>query len=326
MKRFLKSKKGLIFLVTAFYCGFGYAYEFPRYDISEGYSSCSYVNNGDGTSTISLDIKFKKTPQYISGAYFISRAVMLFLYNKEGRLTPSSSAAKTVSINGSNGYAYIGTYYNLYRGSGGDWSRKDPFVATVKMVIANDVVKDWPAVGMAAGAFTSAADYIDGKGLAYISPGNKSCIVLLNPEFPPPPVDTLISMKAPDWDLGELNLGKETSKFFSQPSEQLCFTYEGSNYIIYQKFLIDASSSNGVTAEGNYLLRNEELSTSTVPYRLTLDELGQKIVLPNTSKKKFNLNKSGKTCFAPTFSAWADRKAKSGNYSDILTFTIVAQP
>ena len=56
---------------------------------------------------------------------------------------------------------------------------------------------------------------------------------------------TEIKVTAPDWDLGELERGKETTRTFATDAQRLCFSYDP-KYIDYDKYLISASNRNGV--------------------------------------------------------------------------------
>ena len=56
---------------------------------------------------------------------------------------------------------------------------------------------------------------------------------------------TEIKVTAPDWDLGELERGQETTRTFATDAQRLCFSYDP-KYIDYDKYLISASNRNGV--------------------------------------------------------------------------------
>ena len=61
-----------------------------------------------------------------------------------------------------------------------------------------------------------------GAGTLYVGAGVEGCR-LINPTQPPPsPVMTEIKVTAPDWDLGELERGKETTRTFATDAQRLC--------------------------------------------------------------------------------------------------------
>ena len=167
--------------------------------------------------------------------------------------------------------------------------------------------------------------------VAYISPSDKggSCKTLIDPGTPPPPEDLRIRMTAPDWDLGELERGRETTKTFSAQNDQLCLDYKGNNFISgYQQYIIDASNRNGLSANGSrYLLKHSsDAQASGLPYHVTLNESATSVTLPNTAKRGFKLSQNGTTCFTPTINVTTEKNAKGGHYDDVLTFTIIAKP
>ena len=129
-------------------------------------------------------------------------------------------------------------------------------------------------------------------------------------------------MAAPDWDLGELPEGNG-EKIFPSSSDQLCFTYSGTA-VSGKQFVINAGSANGVV-NNRYRLKNLKDATQLIPYSLTLDSGTSNVSLPNASNKALPLNSSGRTCFVPTFKTTVDPTVKSGNYSDVLTFTVVTK-
>ncbi|WP_157838055.1 hypothetical protein [Pseudomonas sp. PH1b] len=298
-------------------------------NLSNGYSSCSFKDNGNGTSTLQLTIDYKSSSGHTDGSSFNSRGILIYTYDANGKLKTSSSSAKNLSINGvkySNTFA--GEGYVMYYGSASPWKTTSAFTAAVEFQVDNSSIAAWPAVGIRAGNFTGGNDVGESTGLAYLSSTTKggACRVLTNPDLPPPPVDTTITMTAPDWDLGELLRGEETLKTFSATNQQLCFTYDGSKFITYQKFIINASNENGLSANGRYQLKHLEDSSQTVPYTLSLNSGSTLVPLPNTQNALLSLSSDGRMCFVPTFRALAQKWAKGGAYSDVLTFTIVAKP
>ena len=90
----------------------------------------------------------------------------------------------------------------------------------------------------------------------------------IDPTKPPPsPVTTEIKVTAPDWDLGELERGKETTRTFATDAQRLCFAYDA-KYIEYDKYLISVSNRNGV-ADNKFLLVSVADGSETVPYTLS---------------------------------------------------------
>ncbi|KVN28522.1 hypothetical protein WJ63_12275 [Burkholderia pyrrocinia] len=144
---------------------------------------------------------------------------------------------------------------------------------------------------------------------------------VIDPTKPPPPAIG-INVTAPDWNLGELPEG-DGEKVLSSSSDQLCFTYIGAA-TSGKQFIINAGSANGV-AGNRYRLKNLKDATQLVPYSLTLNSGTSNVPLPNASNKSLSLNSSGRTCFVPTFKTTVDPTVEAGDYSDVLTFTIVTK-
>ncbi|MCA7936089.1 hypothetical protein [Burkholderia cepacia] len=293
--------------------------------LSNGYGACSWQDNGNGTSTISLTIDYKKVAGHTVGRIFASRGILVYTYDSNGVMRASSKAAQTVRINGAaHRYIYEGNGYAMYYASVGptNWLNEEPFIANVSILISNSVIKDWPAIAIRAGNFTWGDDVGEIKGAAYLSTlgGNGACKVL-DPTVPPPPPPPAITIAvaAPDWDLGELARGGAVEKTLARPADQLCFTYSG--VAGTQNFVIDAQSQNGIAAN-RYLLKNVSNASQTIPYDLTLDSGTASFTVPNTAKRPIALNKDNRTCFVPTFRTWIDSTVKVGDYSDVLTFMI----
>ena len=307
------------------------AYVLVLSDVSSGYSNCSYTET-DTVATFNLTIQFKSIDGRLGGARFNSRGIMLYTYDENGALLNSGSVASTMTL---NGVSYTAIYqdalgkYVMYNGraAASQWTTTTAMTANVTFTVLKSKIAAWPAVGVRAGNFTDKDDVGEITGLAYIGPSSTgNCSVLTNPENPPPAVSPTVTMTAPDWDLGELPRGEETELTLPATKDQLCFNYEGSTAITNQKYLINASNTNGLSANGRYLLKSLEDSSQTVPYTLTLANSTDSVLLPNIQNRLFSLDAGGKTCFTPTFKAEPDKAIKGGAYSDILTFTVVAKP
>lgn len=145
--------------------------------------------------------------------------------------------------------------------------------------------------------------------------------MVIDPVKPPPP-SIGISVSAPDWNLGELP-GGDGEKTLSGSADQLCFTYM-SEAISGKQFIVNASNANGVVSN-RYRLRNVSDASQFVPYSVILDSGSSKVSLPNTNNAAIPLSSSGKTCFVPTFKTSVGTSAKEGDYSDVLTFTVVTK-
>ncbi|WP_321852132.1 hypothetical protein [Burkholderia diffusa] len=300
------------------------AYVLVLAPLSNGYSNCSWRDNGDGTSTVGVTISYKAALGNTGGSNFNSRGVLIYTYDKNGAAIGSVAAAKSVLLNDEiNGGTYLGSGYTMYHGNGagGDWREPNPLTANLKIVFDNAYLKEWPAITVRAGNFTSGNDVGEVRGGAYVGPGTSQSCSVVDPTMPPPPPIS-IKMTAPDWNLGDLPEG-DGEKTFSNTTDQLCFTYLGAA-VSGRQFIVTASNSNGI-AQNRYRLKHVSDASQLVPYTISLDAGKSILNLPNTGNVALSLDSSGRTCFVPTFKTSVDRLLKEGDYSDVLTFTVVTK-
>ena len=320
---------GYVFLLMLWFLVSGktYAYGLKTSDLSNSYSGCYFHDNGDGTSTVSTVIEYRRGALHTGGAFFWGRGILVYSYNKSGGLVSGSTPASAVYINGQkntnthNGDGYI-MFINNH--SEGDWANSEAFLAAVDVTIKNSNISDWPAIAIRAGNYTSMEDVAEIKGAAYIprsGPNNGSCIRAADPGSPPP-LDIDISVYAPDWNLGELQQGLSDIPL-TRANQMLCFIYDAAS-VASKKFIIGASSANGVV-NNQYRLRHLSNTSQVVPYSLILDSGSTLINLPG-SNPELPLADSGNTCFVPTFRTYVGKTVEEGDYSDVLTFTVTTKP
>lgn len=303
-------------------------------NLSNGYSNCTYQDNGNGTSTVGVTISYKSAWGHLGRGNqpFRSRGVLLYTYDKNGNLQPSSVFAQDVYMDGvrhsgrSINRSY-GVYYNIAIRAYASWHVTNAQTVRVTVVLDNRFLTQWPAIGVRAGNVSKVNDIAEITGLAYIGTSSPSsnCKVITEPEILPPP-DPKIAMAAPDWNFGELAQGATTKRQLGGTAEQLCFTYDVQWTGL--RYAISASNQNGLSGNGSYQLKHLTSPSDTIPYRLMLKNTATnaEVELPNTRNMISALGNSGRECFDPTFSAETPATAKEGDYSDVLTFTVVARP
>ncbi len=245
---------------------------------------------------------------------------------------PSTAAAISVKLNGvqtkqtwESPRKYVMYFNTSNLDPNSPWKIMRPFTADFEIKIDNSIIEEWPAVSIRAGNFTDNDDVAEVTGGAYLTNlGSGKCEILdpnIKPPEPPPAIK--IDMAVPDWNLGELQRG-ENDKTFSNPAQQICFRYFGKSEVISRRFVIDATNQNGTSA-GKFLLRNVKKADQVIPYSVTLDSGIERFNIPNQTKGSINLNKEQRTCFVPTFKTVVDYSIDTGNYSDVLSFTIVTK-
>ncbi|VWB23160.1 hypothetical protein [Burkholderia metallica] len=295
-------------------------------DLVYSYDACAWINNGDGTSTLQVVFDYKASDLNIGFSTFVSRGVLVYTYDANGKMKQSTAAAKSVKMRGVEHFraSIVGNYHVTYWGQY-LWAARYAHKAQVEVIIDNAIIKDWPGITLRAGIFTDANDRGEVTGGVYLTPvsGSSSCKVI-DPEVTPPdpPAILAVDVAAPDWNLGELPRG-DGEKTIAGAEQQLCFTYMGFNGGS-RNFVINATSANGVSGN-RYLLRNASKPEQTVPYDLTLDSGSATFRLPNTSASPVLLNNNARTCFVPTFRTSVDATVDAGDYSDVLSFTVVTK-
>ncbi|MBU9675396.1 hypothetical protein KTF37_00890 [Burkholderia multivorans] len=349
IRRATERKRWIAFAVPMLACfvaDHAYAsYELAELDISDRYHSCSWTDNGNGTSTLRVSIDYKPSEGRTLGQPFLSRGILVYAYDRNGRMLESSDIAEAVYMGGNRQtivspgrHGYV--MYNGYIvGSGLNppdytwWGVTRAFTAQVTVIVDNARIEHWPALSIRAGNYASKLapgpipgrhygfDVAEIKGAAYLARygGSGSCN-LVNPITPPePPRSVAIDVTAPNWDLGELPRG-EGKKSFSSIDDALCFKYSGSA-VHGKRFVIDATSAAG-TVNGRYRLKN---GTDTIPYTVELSNGAVNIPLPNTGSMTVPLDSTGRSCWMPTFTTDVPADAKAGQYHDVLTFTVVTK-
>ncbi len=306
--------------------------------IASAYRDCVYQDLGNQTSRFSVTYEFRNVIQiaevmnYVRSLEYVwTRAIMIYAYDKDGKLElRSSNIATSVSMNGTRysvvlpetemNYVYSG------QGTGGSWVNHFAHSARVEVTVPNVYLQGWPAIGIRTGLLGRYYTWRDNNIIsvgAADTPGNCS---IIDPTKPPPS-NAKITMTAPDWKLGELSPGETREKSFHDAAEQLCFSYDGQNWTGL-RYAISATNQNGLSGDGSYQLQHLTSPSDTVPYRVSLQNTATntEVALPNTGNVVSTLGNSGRECFNPTFTVNTPKAAKEGDYGDVLTFTIVARP
>ena len=325
-----RATRGLAILLAALCLFAGRAAWAATYfaDVIDGsYRDCRIIWSGDRL-TVSFTVDFKEASGNMAGRTFLSRGIVIYTYDAAAK--PMLPAAAIVSINGTerSNMAVADDFTLAYAAAAyprAHWMNARAFTAKVIADLYMGTSNYWPAVSVqAANMAQSSWDPVLARtGALYIGPNMSGCRTIDPAKPPPSPVTTEIKVTAPDWDLGELERGKETTRTFATDAQRLCFSYDA-KYIEYDKYLISVSNRNGV-ADNKFLLVNAADGSETVPYTLSFTGGGAPMALPSINGLPLTLGKSGRTCLTPTFKAWADAKIKGGDFSDALTFTITTQ-
>ena len=297
-------------------------------DVIDGsYRDCRIIWSGDRL-TVSFTVDFKSASGNVAGRTFLSRGIAIYAYDAAAK--PTFPAATVVSINGSQSSNWnrvddFTVEFAVPAYPRAHWMNAAAFTAKVTADLYMGTLNYWPAVSVQAANMTTDGDPVLSRtGALYIGPNMSGCRTIDPTKPPPSPVTTDIKVTAPDWDLGELERGKEATQTFATDAQRLCFAYDA-KYIEYDKYLISVSSRNGV-ADNKFLMVNAADGSETVPYTLSFTGGGAPMALPSINGLPLTLGKSGRTCLTPTFKTWVGATIKGGDFSDALTFTITTQP
>ena len=112
-----KFRYGLIsslLLWAVFLMNHAFAADLILRPLADGYTNCSYVDNGNGTSTVTVTISWRGLTGNIGSNTFYSRGVLLYSYDANGKLRPSSNLAASVTLDGvRNAGSYTGRLQEL---------------------------------------------------------------------------------------------------------------------------------------------------------------------------------------------------------------------
>jgi hypothetical protein len=289
--------------------------------------SCKFEGSTADTTTVSFTTWFTSWDN--PAGYLRSRAFVLYGYRADGSKFPVDPASVTVVMTSPGGAEAIGyrrgDYSIFYREGVYGWTIDRSAELTVRIVAKNKDFTQWPGIfvrGANRGQFgTATTEMANSVGMYLPLNDRQKCIDNVKPPDPPPPLDVQVSMTTPDWNLGDLEIG-DKEKSLPKPADQLCMKYDGAA-LKDQNFVINASNLNG-TANGFYRLKHADDTSQLIPYKLKLDNGNTTVTLPNNGTD-LKFSSTGQTCLSPTFRTVVDRNQKPGDYSDVLTFTVVTK-
>lgn len=290
------------------------------------YNSCELMDNGDGTSTATVNVTYYA---YLHADPMAIRAVALYFYNKDGSFSSNKLVSpENISLGGVNasGSQEVG-YTTYYSGQTGDWKKVFGITADFSILVPNTHLQEWNAMSLRLvdqdirGNF-----YVENRGAAYITYDNKGSCQIIEPSEPPdPPSNVKFEFILPQlWDLKEIPPGISEVSFSGVRSEEFCIKYDNKQTSDTQ-FLMTVNSSN--EKESNFNLINNLTPEDTIKYKLLLSDGGNNLLFPSNSGNSYIFNKNDQeVCFFPTFKLDAGSNPKEGQYSDILNFNIIVKP
>lgn len=303
-------------------------------NIVAGYSDCSVryrLATGYDYYKMTIDLKgFRDFPNIDKNT--VRRGILVYLPDRNGKLQRASTSSiepDFITLNNAPttdrvwvapNIVYLGHRYSPAWGSQGGGS------VPLEIMVVPSLLNGQRFIAVRMVAFVGPNLFYDDSTILIGSPDMPGSCSSIDPNKPLP-TGAKITMTAPDWDLGTLTPGASNEKWFALPTEQLCFTYDGPKWAGL-RYAINATNQNGLSGNGSYQLKHLTSPADTVPYRVVLQNAttSANLELPNARNVVSALGNGGRECFSPKFTADTPKAAKEGNYGDVLTFTITAQP
>ncbi|EKT61995.1 hypothetical protein [Providencia burhodogranariea] len=289
------------------------------------YNSCELIDNGDGTSTATVNVTYQ---YYTHPEPMLSRAVFLQFYDKYGEYSPKKISDSAISLGGTTASSTTGIGMSaLYAGNSGDWKGIKGRTTDFSILVPNSYLEEWQGMALGVADRNIAGNfYLEESGVAYLLyDGDGTCRVI-PPEKPPePPKNIKFKFSLPQlWDLKEIPPGISDVSFSGVRSEEFCIKYDNKQTSDTQ-FLMTVNSVN--EKENDFNLINNLRPGDTIKYKLLLSDGVNNLLFPSNSGNSYIFNKNDQeVCFFPTFKIDAGSNPKEGQYSDMLNFNIIVNP
>lgn len=287
-------------------------------------SNCTVTNIGSNTWKATFSVNWLIMPTVPNWGGRTGRGFLIYLYDSSGKAIGNFFPSSGITMNGNTPGGREGFYTNgngyLAYGFNDGWNNFGSYSADVVVNINQAKVA---IVAMYPTNAHSSGIVIDRAGAVYfaVSQATSNCQLMTDPNKPPVIVN--LTMNAPDWDLGEIATGQQ-QKVMTNNADRLCISYL-STESAGKDFVVNATNANGIV-NNRFILKHSLNPTNTLPYTLTLDNMGKQIRLPNTDNSSIRFEDSGnQTCFTPTFDLYGNDDQELGDYTDVITYEIVTK-
>lgn len=317
-----------------------------------GYTNCSMKLLDDGSVEVSfranvVDDLSEKTEDSDD----LHPLLSFHLYNKDGEefRTSYPTAISNLSING-NGI--------VSRLSNNEWVLDSKTITgtafyNVSFVVSSHIIHALAAVrvGVTIGLveFIAKDDghvqslVVDPKGVSFNPLGNQCKD--FDPSSPPDAlkIPPKFILKSATWELKPIDLdtllnGKARgleAPLKHPEANRLCISYRGVGITSGHNYTINASSTNGLSADGQHFQLIEKSSNNVINYKIFLDGNGyqEDISLPEQENwgnwvelaPNPNRRHENEVCWTPEITAYSTKTTDKGSYSDTLNFTITPE-
>lgn len=322
--------------------------------LTEGsrYDNCSVSSSPDGKTIFKFRAQLKSGYVLIAeqNKTFASWGTAVFFYDRSGNIrpTPSGVTAKMNQVTSSSNFFY--QFYPttvIYSGPitaatipayANNWHKLNPGPVDVEITVNSSELAEFPAIAVAmAISDTSSNSWMDRKSplLTENETGGTGACTQIDIGTKPPPLPSKkkpLTIKAPDWDFGELKPNDSNPDILL--AEKLCLKYEPAGGIYSERLLLRVSNQNGTTGQNSEMFKlvHRSDSSAVIPYSMRLLGIGiygSGYRMPSSvpaSLRPENFDRSGETCFIPTYTTRTTTASKPGDYMDTITFTIVNAP
>ncbi|MCB5304266.1 hypothetical protein [Yersinia bercovieri] len=272
-----------------------------------------------------------------------------YLYTEDGDALSSSypAAISNLSINGNGVVSPLPT---------NEWVDSKTITGTafynVSFVVPSNVIYSLAAVrvGVTIGLVVKSTAKDDGhallrvvdpKGVSFNPLGNQCKD--FEPSSPPDAlkIPPKFILKSAIWELKPIDLDTlldSKARGLEVPlkhpeANRLCISYRGVGITSGHNYAINASSTNGLSADGQHFKLIEKSSNNVINYKIFLDGNGyqEDIVLPgqenweNWVELAPNRRHENEVCWTPEITAYSTKTTDKGSYSDTLNFTITPE-
>lgn len=320
----------VLFSLLLFSSGPVYAYPFIAAPVISGLSNCGVIKNDNGSWQVTFSVDWLDMPANPPGSSLnrrVSRGIVIYLYDKKGKSIDGYLPRSSITMNGvipgdSHGIIKFEKGHLAYGNdvTTGGWKDFGPHTGKVVVNVARLDVAIM-AIRLS-NVYSSAVSYDQAVTVYFTALQTTStCQQMTNPDTLPVIVN--LTMNAPDWNLGEIATGQQ-QKVMTNNADRLCISYL-STESAGKDFIVNATNANGIE-NNRFILKHSLEPANTLPYTLTLDSMGKRILLPNTDNSSIRFEDSGnQTCFTPTFDLYGSDNQEIGDYTDVITYEIVTK-
>ncbi|WP_145496541.1 hypothetical protein [Yersinia bercovieri] len=310
-----------------------------------GYTNCSIKLLDDDSVVVSFRANLVGKP-FEKDEYTRQSTLSLGLHYWDDSLFPyTSQDISNLSIDGASSISPL-------NGPGGEWEfdfKPGTMFYDVSFIIPSDTIHRIGVVKIAAAIGLDEIYYDNGRKYQHTAISPK--FVSFNSSGECKNSDTPDALKIPPkfilksatWELKPIDLDTlldRKARGLEAPlkhpeANRLCISYRGVGITSGHNYTINASSTNGLSADGQHFQLIEKSSNNVINYKIFLDGNGyqEDISLPEQENwgnwvelaPNPNRQHENEVCWTPEITAYSTKTTDKGSYSDTLNFTITPE-